>query len=127
MIWNRCSIGTFSMSGVEVLTASLPAVPTDLKAAIGPAGSPERLAALASFVAEEQQRGPVYPASSDIFRALELTPPAEGVPGAAVTDATDFAFLVSAISRHSVPPDCEIRARLAPAALIEWARECPRR
>lgn len=57
-----------------MLTAGLPALPTDWEAAMGPAGWPERLAALASFVAEEQQRGPVYPATSDIFRALELTP-----------------------------------------------------
>jgi uracil-DNA glycosylase len=57
-----------------VQAASLPAIPADWKAAIGPAGSSERLTALAKFVAHEQLRGPVYPATPDIFRALELTP-----------------------------------------------------
>jgi uracil-DNA glycosylase len=57
-----------------VQTAPLPAMPAEWKAAIGPAGSPARLAALAKFVAQEQLRGPVYPATPDIFRALELTP-----------------------------------------------------
>jgi uracil-DNA glycosylase len=53
---------------------SLPTLTPAWKAALGPAASAERMAGLATFVADERRRGPVHPESIDVFRALELTP-----------------------------------------------------